>query len=343
MDQALSDLIKISRAVGQDWQLVQGGGGNTSVKTADGQRMYIKASGTALKDMDGARGWRRLRLGEVLAVLTEKGLGQMEAQRREAVVGVRLQAACDDETGGEARPSVESHFHALLGRCVIHLHPVAVGAFVNAKEGQERLERLFAGEGVRCLWAPYADPGLTLATKLARLVERYERAEGCKPAVVFLGKHGLVVSAEREGMAQGEPVGDLRVWGRPLEPVEVAGSEIPSMIDELPVLAVAAAAASGSSVFHGVGELRHKESDRLAGIVSLLGSLGGAAEIRGEDLIVHGTGGLQGGIVDPLGDHRLVMAAVVASFAASERIVVRSAEWMDVSFPGFIETLEGLG
>jgi len=197
MDQALRDLITISRAVGQDWQLVQGGGGNTSVKTADGARMYIKASGTSLKDMDAERGWRRLRVGEVLAVLADKDLGQMEAQRREALVGVRLQAACDDELAGGGRPSVESHFHAMLGRCVIHLHPVAVGAYVNAKEGQERLERLFSKEGVRPLWVSYVDPGMTLASKMARLVAWYEREEGCKPAVVFLGKHGLVVSAKR--------------------------------------------------------------------------------------------------------------------------------------------------
>jgi len=84
MDRALKDLIRISRSVGKDTSLVQGGGGNTSVKTADGRHMYIKASGTALKDMGERRGWRRLRLDPVLAILDDKSLGKLEptASRR---------------------------------------------------------------------------------------------------------------------------------------------------------------------------------------------------------------------------------------------------------------------
>jgi rhamnose utilization protein RhaD (predicted bifunctional aldolase and dehydrogenase) len=72
MNKALAELIKISRATGKDPALVQGGGGNTSVKTADGKYMYIKASGTALKDMNELAGWRRLRLDSVLSILAGK-------------------------------------------------------------------------------------------------------------------------------------------------------------------------------------------------------------------------------------------------------------------------------
>src|SRR3990172_8457082 len=123
MNQALADLIKISRDTGADPTLVQGGGGNTSVKTADGKYMYIKASGTALKDMNAKVGWRRLRLETALSVVKDKEIAQVEPQKRELKVVDRLLEACDDNVKIEARPSVEAHLHACLEKCVIHLHP----------------------------------------------------------------------------------------------------------------------------------------------------------------------------------------------------------------------------
>ena len=79
MNKALAELIQISNRTGTDPTLVQGGGGNTSVKTADGKYMYIKASGTALKDMNQQQGWRRMRLEPVLAVLKDKSLPKLDA------------------------------------------------------------------------------------------------------------------------------------------------------------------------------------------------------------------------------------------------------------------------
>ena len=78
MDKSLSELIRISKAVGEDRSLVQGGGGNTSVKTSDGKYMFIKASGTALKDMNSRRGWRRMRLDSILSITKDKSIAQLE-------------------------------------------------------------------------------------------------------------------------------------------------------------------------------------------------------------------------------------------------------------------------
>jgi rhamnose utilization protein RhaD (predicted bifunctional aldolase and dehydrogenase) len=78
MDKALSELIRMSNTVGKDRSLVQGGGGNTSVKTADGKYMYIKASGTALKDMNGRKGWRRVRLDSVLSIIEDESIVKLE-------------------------------------------------------------------------------------------------------------------------------------------------------------------------------------------------------------------------------------------------------------------------
>jgi NAD(P)-dependent dehydrogenase (short-subunit alcohol dehydrogenase family)/rhamnose utilization protein RhaD (predicted bifunctional aldolase and dehydrogenase) len=204
-DKALAELIRISHAVGKDRSLVQGGGGNTSVKTADGKYMYIKASGTALKDMNAKQGWRRMRLDAVLSIIEDKAIAQLDVQKRETEVVNRLLLACDDEVTGDARPSVEAHLHSFLGKCVIHLHPSTVGAYVNAKNGKIELENLFRKIGNRQstidnylppLWVPYTDPGFTLAKKIARLVTDYQKQFGKKPAILFLEKHGLLISTQ---------------------------------------------------------------------------------------------------------------------------------------------------
>ncbi|MHC4438794.1 MAG: class II aldolase/adducin family protein [Planctomycetota bacterium] len=195
MDKALADLIRISNETGVDPTLVQGGGGNTSVKTADGKYMYIKASGTALKDMNQRQGWRRLRLDLARSVVLDKSLAKMNPQRREPEVVNRLLLACDDKVRTVARPSVEAHLHAWLDKCVIHLHPSAAGAFHNAKNGWVKLEKLFKDEKLPPLWVPYTDPGFMLARKIARLVEDYQDRFGKSPAILFLHKHGLFITA----------------------------------------------------------------------------------------------------------------------------------------------------
>jgi rhamnose utilization protein RhaD (predicted bifunctional aldolase and dehydrogenase) len=196
MDKALADLIKISNTTGKDPTLVQGGGGNTSVKTDDGEYMYIKASGTALKDMSAKKGWRRLRLAPVLSIIEDDSLAKLEASKREPEVVNRLLAACDDKVTSGARPSVESHLHAFLDKCVIHLHPLVVAAYVNAKNGREEIQKLFENEKFPPLWVPYADPGFMLAKKIAKLVSDYQKKFGRKPAVMILQKHGLFVTAK---------------------------------------------------------------------------------------------------------------------------------------------------
>ena len=196
IDKALADLIRMSNVTGRDPALVLGGGGNTSVKTADGRYMYIKASGTALKDMDGQRGWRRLRIEPVLSIIKDKPLMKLDPIARENVVVSRLLEACEDGCAGGARPSVESHLHALLKSHVIHLHPLVVSAYVNARNGEAELQKLFASEKLPPLWVPYANPGYMLARRIAALVENYQQQHRRKPQILFLAKHGVFVTAD---------------------------------------------------------------------------------------------------------------------------------------------------
>ena len=104
MNKALAELIRISNTTGKDPTLVQGGGGNTSVKTANRKYMYIKASGTALKDMNRQKGWCRLRLNSVLSIIKDNSIAKLEPQTRELEVVNQLLLACEDKTAGRARP-----------------------------------------------------------------------------------------------------------------------------------------------------------------------------------------------------------------------------------------------
>ncbi len=201
MDKTLSQLIRISNIVGKDPSLIQGGGGNTSVKTKDGKYMYIKASGTALRDMNEQNGWRRLRLDSVLSIIKDKSIAQLDTYTREAEVVNRLLLACDDEVTSSARPSVETHLHAFLDKCVLHLHPAAVLAYACAKNGQTELEKLFKNEKLQPLWVPYTDPGFMLGKRIMKLVSNYQNHFGKKPATLFLQKHGLLISANSPDVA----------------------------------------------------------------------------------------------------------------------------------------------
>jgi NAD(P)-dependent dehydrogenase (short-subunit alcohol dehydrogenase family)/rhamnose utilization protein RhaD (predicted bifunctional aldolase and dehydrogenase) len=228
MNKALSDLIKISNTSGKDPALVLGGGGNTSVKTPDGKHMYIKASGTALKDMAKDRGWRRLRIETVLAILKDRSLARMDAIGRETEVVNRLLLSCDDDVTGGARPSVEAHLHALLDTHVIHLHPLAVAAYVNAKNGRAKIDKLFAGESRPPLWVPYVDPGFMLANRIARLVAAYEGERGKKPQVLFLEKHGVFVTAGSADAALRLVRRVIRTCESGLKPLRAGRTQLPS-------------------------------------------------------------------------------------------------------------------
>jgi len=194
-NQTLADLIRISKVTGRDSSLVQGGGGNTSAKTDDGKYMYIKASGTALKDMNERVGWRRQRIDKVLRVIQDEELAKLDDAKRENEVVRRLLEACEDDISSGARPSVESHLHALLNKYVIHLHPLVISSYVNARDGKAQLDQLFRTETYPPLWVPYTDPGFLLARRIAKLIEQYEGQYGRKPSILLLEKHGIFVTA----------------------------------------------------------------------------------------------------------------------------------------------------
>jgi 3-phosphoshikimate 1-carboxyvinyltransferase len=142
----------------------------------------------------------------------------------------------------------------------------------------------------------------------------------------------------------GEEVADLRVRAGSLRAVEVPAARAPSMIDEYPVLAVAAAFAEGVTVMRGLKELRVKESDRLAGTAALLRANGVAVDVEGDDLVVHGKGrAAGGGVVATHMDHRIAMSALVMGLASAKPVAVDDAAFIATSFPGFAALMRSLG
>jgi len=140
----------------------------------------------------------------------------------------------------------------------------------------------------------------------------------------------------------GEPVADLLVRYTPLKGTTIQGNMIPRLIDEIPIIAVAAAFAEGTTVIRDAEELKFKESNRIDAVVRELSKMG--ADIIGtpDGMIIHGGRPLKGSIVDDYMDHRISMAMAVAALGATGETIVRGSEYINISYPGFFETLHGI-
>jgi 3-phosphoshikimate 1-carboxyvinyltransferase len=148
---------------------------------------------------------------------------------------------------------------------------------------------------------------------------------------------------ESEEIALQEPTSDLDIAHGTLEGTVIDPGEVPLAIDELPLVALLGCFAEGSTVVTGAQELRVKESDRIAGVVEGLRGLGADIEATEDGFAVTGTGGLRGGTIDSLGDHRLAMMGAIAGLASREGVEVIGMDAAAISYPGFVADLQALG
>jgi len=148
-----------------------------------------------------------------------------------------------------------------------------------------------------------------------------------------------------DAAGDGEPVASLEIAGGTLEGIEVPAERAPRMIDEYPILAVAAACARGTTRLAGLAELRVKESDRLAAIARGLEACGVEVEVGEDSLVVHGRGGPPpgGAVIDARHDHRIAMSFLVLGALARTPVTVEGAETIETSFPGFAALMNRLG
>jgi 3-phosphoshikimate 1-carboxyvinyltransferase len=151
------------------------------------------------------------------------------------------------------------------------------------------------------------------------------------------------IAVENRRVRGGEPVADLSVRSSRLRSAEVSGDTVVRMIDEFPLLAVVATQAAGVTTVRDAAELRVKETDRIAVIASELKKMGGLIVPQPDGFAVAGPRALRGAVVDSHGDHRIGMALAVAGLVARGETVVQDTDCIADSFPGFVETMQGIG
>ena len=139
-----------------------------------------------------------------------------------------------------------------------------------------------------------------------------------------------------------EPQADIIVKSKALKPFKIEGNLIPRLIDEIPVLMVAATQASGESIIKDAAELRVKETDRISSMVCGLRKLGASINVAGNDVIIKGPTALKGGVVSSFGDHRTAMSMIIAGLAAEGETTVLDTACIKTSFPGFMDIIAKL-
>jgi 3-phosphoshikimate 1-carboxyvinyltransferase len=183
------------------------------------------------------------------------------------------------------------------------------------------------------LVAAAAQPGSHLLVKNVGL---NPTRTGILAVLVRMGAHVGEVVVDDEG----EPRGTVEIRGTQLKATVIGGKEIPNVIDELPILAVAAALAEGRTIIKDARELRVKETDRIAAVAKCLTAFGVRVEEREDGMEIEGGCALHGAEVESYGDHRIAMACAILGLFSDGETLVRDTECVNTSYPGFYETLQ---
>ena len=233
---------------------------------------------------------------------------------------------------------VATRDHTKRMLCAQGVEVTTTGTTVEIKGGTEpaSLDRWVPGDlsyAMFLIVAAAITPGSDLT--IARVGLNPTRTAGLE----VLNTMGADLQWEVESDSGGEPFGSVTIRHSALHGTTIDEATIPAVIDELPALAVAATQAEGTTVVRGAGELRVKESDRIAVLARGLGSLGAAIEETADGFTVEGPATLRGGEVDSAGDHRMAMAFAVAGLTAPSQVTVKGWSSVETSFPEFLDVL----
>jgi 3-phosphoshikimate 1-carboxyvinyltransferase len=282
------------------------------------------------------------RCGGSLAPLVVRGGGLHGIDYRPPVPSAQVKSAvllaglaAEGETTVREEVPTRAHTEDLLVRCGADIM-VAPGAVTVRRSMLHPFELEVPGDPSQAaFWVVAACivPGSDLA------VEHVYVGPGRAGFLDVLRRMGARVGVEDEDPVDGTAT--IRARYGPLSATDIGGSEVPGLIDEVPILAVAAAAAAGQTVFSGAAELRVKESDRVENMAAGLAAFGVAVEPRPDGLAVDGRSGRPwpGAAVDSLGDHRIAMAMAVAGLAATGPTDIAGWEAVATSYPSFEEDL----
>jgi 3-phosphoshikimate 1-carboxyvinyltransferase len=153
---------------------------------------------------------------------------------------------------------------------------------------------------------------------------------------------GARITIENTDFSKGEPTGDIIVEHSNLHGVNVGGNIIPRLIDEIPIIALAATQAQGTTIIKDAAELKVKESNRIDMVVNTLRSLGANIEATDDGMAVHGPSRLSGNRVSCNMDHRIALMAAIAGLIASGETRISDGQWINISFPGFFDLIQKL-
>ena len=294
--------------------------------------------GAVLESGDGGRLPVTLRGGKLRGLRFDSPLASAQVKSAVLLAGLRAEGPVEVV---EREPS-RDHTERMLR---------AFGCDVDFAPGRARLGgcRALTGTSVKVPGDPSSAAFPLVAALLvpgSRVALRSVLANPLRAGLVeTLLEMGADLRASRPRPFGEEEAVDFEACFSRLRGVDVPAGRAPRMIDEYPILAVAAAAAEGVTRMRGIGELRAKESDRLAAIVDGLRACGVGASANGDDLIVEGCGGSPrgGAAVQARGDHRIAMSFLVLGLAARAPVTVDSGAMIPTSFPGFVEAMAGLG
>lgn len=189
----LSKFLEMSRSISEYPGMVQGGGGNTSVKI-NADIMLIKASGVRLSEMSGKNGY----VGVEWKKIHRFFKNSKTASFANAEIGSRSvidEAVIPEYSCADSRPSIEAGFHVLLDRFVLHTHSVYVNSIACVREGENLMKTVLVNRGIPAVWIPYSNPGASLTKQFAMCIKKYrQRHAQTVPQVFILQNHGLVVT-----------------------------------------------------------------------------------------------------------------------------------------------------
>jgi 3-phosphoshikimate 1-carboxyvinyltransferase len=313
--------------------------------------------------LDGDASIRRRPVDRIAAPLTE--MGARLSAREERLPPLRIEGA--PLRGIEYEMPIAS---AQVKSCLLFAGLLAEGEtrVVEGHPSRDHSERMLAaagaevsrqGDAVTIRPAERLEPGeivvpadissaafFVVAASLVAGSEVVLEEVGVNPTrtglLTILERMGAAIEVEPGSERGGEPIARLRVRPAELRGTEVGGAEIPLAIDELPLVALAACFAEGTTTIRDAAELRAKESDRIETVTAALVALGGRVEATADGMAIEGTGGLRGGAIDSHGDHRIAMLGAVAGLASSAGVEVAGMDAAAVSYPGFEADLGSL-